>query len=152
MAGNTNSQYLEGKILTASQPRLHLMLLEGAQRQCRIAQQAGQAEYWGEFYASMDKLMAIMEELVRSVSDSKSPIAESLEEQYAFLYRELAASRFSLNTEKLAECMKLVDFERETWKQVCDKVDTTPASRPAIVAPHLTMDTGVVSEGFSFEA
>jgi flagellar biosynthetic protein FliS len=152
MAGNTNSQYLEGKILTASQPRLHLMLLEGAQRQGRIAQQAGQAEYWGEFYASMDKLMAIMEELVRSVSDSKNPIAESLEEQYAFLYRELAAARFALNTEKLSECMKLVDYERETWKQVCDKVDTTAASRPVVVAPHLTMDTGVVSEGFSFEA
>jgi flagellar secretion chaperone FliS len=152
MAANTNSQYLEGKILTASQPRLHLMLLEGAQRQGRIAQQAGQAEYWGEFYASMDKLMAIMEELVRSVADSKNPIAESLEEQYAFLYRELAASRFSLNTEKLAECMKLVDFERETWKQVCDKVDTVTAGRPAVIAPHLMMDTGLVGEGLSFEA
>jgi flagellar biosynthetic protein FliS len=152
MAGNTNSQYLEGKILTASQPRLHLMLLEGAQRQCRIAQQAGQAEYWGEFYASMDKLMAIMEELVRSVADSKNSIAESLEEQYAFLYRELAAARFALDTNKLAECMKLVDFERETWKQVCDKLDTATPSRPAVIAPHLTMDTGVVSESFSFEA
>jgi flagellar biosynthetic protein FliS len=151
MAAN-HSQYLESKVLTASQPRLHLMLLEGAQRQGRIAQQAGQAEYWGEFYASMDKLMAIMEELVRSVADSKNPIAESLEEQYAFLYRELAASRFSLDTNKLAECMKLMDFERETWKQVCDKVDTTPASRPVVVAPHLTMDNNSAVGGFSFEA
>jgi flagellar biosynthetic protein FliS len=152
MAGNSNSQYLEGKILTASQPRLHLMLLEGAQRQGRIAQQAGQAEYWGEFYASLDKLMNIVEELVRSVSDSKNSIAESLEEQYAFLYRELAAARFSLDTAKLAECMKLVDFERETWKQVCDKVDSSAEARPAVIAPHLTMDSNSVVGGFSFEA
>ena len=151
MAAN-HTQYLEGKILTASQPRLHLMLLEGAQRHGRIAQQAGQAEYWGEFYASMDKLMAIMEELVRSVSDSKDKIAESLEEQYAFLYRELAAARFALNTEKLAECLKLVDFERETWKQVCDKVDTATDSRPVVIAPHLTMDSSPAVGGFSFEA
>ncbi len=152
MANNSGSQYLESKVLTASQPRLHLMLLEAVLRQCRVAQDAGGKEFWGEFDACMEKSMDIVEELVRSVTGQKTEISHQLEEQYAFLYRELVDSRFSMNLEKLSECTKLLDFERETWKLVCDKTEAQPASRPAIVAPHFQSGTSLATESFSFEA
>ena len=152
MAERSNAQYLQSKITTASQPRLHLMLIEGASRQCRVAEQAGRAEYWGEFYAAIDKALDIIEELARSVSGTKNEISEKLEEQYAFLYRELAAARFSLDLPKLATCAKLLDFERDTWKQVCEKNDVAPVSRQAVIAPSLNLDSAYSGESFSFEA
>lgn len=152
MTSANQSQYLESKVLTASQPRLHLMLLETALRQSRVALEAGAKEFWGEFDASLEKSMNIVVELVKSVSGMKNDISQQLEEQYAFLYRELVDSRFSMNLEKLSECAKLLDFERETWKLVCDKTDIQSASRPAIVAPHFQAGTNLATESFSFEA
>ena len=152
MAGNMNNQYLEGRILTASQPRLHLMLLEGAARQCAVAQQAGAQEFWGEFDAALGKAMDIVEELVRSVSGKTTKLAESLEEQYAFLFRELTVCRFEMNLGKLADCVKLLEFHRETWKQVCDKSDAPQPTRPTVIAPHLRSDATIPGESFSFEA
>ena len=78
MAGNMNSQYLESKVLTASQPRLHLMLLEAAVRKCRVAQQAGQNQSTGvNSMRHVDKAMDIVEELVRSVSGKKMKLRKS---------------------------------------------------------------------------
>jgi flagellar biosynthetic protein FliS len=152
LAGNTNAQYLESKVLTASQPRLHLMLIEGAVRQCIVAQQAGAQQFWGEFDAALGKTMDIVEELTRSVAGKATELTESLEEQYAFLYRALALSRFDMNLDKLSECAKLLEFHRETWKQVCDSADSLTLARPLVIAPQLNSGASLVSEGFSFEA
>lgn len=152
MAGNRTDQYLEGKVLTASQPRLHLMLLEAAVRKCRSAQQAGASGFWGEFDAALDKAMDILEELVMSVAGKKSELSEKLEEQYAFYFRELTTARFSTDLEKLSACEKLLDYERETWKQLCDKTETPSAAPTRVVSPHFHSNTAVPSEGLSFEA
>ncbi len=154
MTERSNAQYLESKVKTASQPHLHLLLLEGALRQCRLAEQAGRAEYWGEFYAAIDKTLDVVEELARSVSGKNNEISEQLEEQYAFLFRELAAARLTLDPQKLAACAKLLDFERETWKQVCEKEknDAPQVSRPALIAPSLNLDSAFSGESFSCEA
>lgn len=152
MAGNMNSQYLESKVLTASQPRLHLMLIEGAVRQCLVAQQAGAKQFWGEFDAALGKAMDVVEELARSVAGKATTVSGSLEEQYAFLYRKLAAARIDMNLAKLADCTKLLEYHRETWKQVCEKSDAPVAVRPAAIAPHLGASGNLVNESFSFEA
>jgi flagellar secretion chaperone FliS len=152
MTGNMNTQYIESRILTASQPRLHLMLLEGALRQCAIAKQAAGQEFWGEFDAALGKTMDIVEELVRSVSGKPTDISASLEEQYAFLFRELAAARVEMDSARLASCVKLLEFQRETWKQACEKSDSAPPSRSPVVASHLGSGAGTPVESFSFEA
>jgi flagellar biosynthetic protein FliS len=151
MAANLNTQYLESKVLTASQPRLHLMLLEGAVRQSAVAQQAGAQQFWGEFDAALGKTMDIVEELARGVAGKATKIAESIEEQYAFLFRELAAARFDMNLEKLADCAKLLEYHRETWKQVCEKTDAPAPTRPTVIAPHVNGGS-FSSESFSLEA
>lgn len=139
-------------MLTASQPRLHLMLLEGAVRQTMVAQQAGGQQFWGEFDAALGKAMDLVEELARSVAGKAVELATSLEDQYAFLYRDLAAARFDMNLSKLADCGKLLEYHRETWKQVCDQADAQPTPRPAVIAPNLYGDTALPSQSFSFEA
>jgi flagellar secretion chaperone FliS len=152
MAGNSSAQYLESKILTASQPRLQLMLLEGALRFSRNAQQAAANEFWVEFETSLGKAMDIVEELATSVCRQKTEISQQLEEQYAFIFRELTACRFSIDLPKLESCIKLLDFERETWKLACERIEEQPVARPAVVAPHLQSDAALAGESLSLEA
>ncbi|MDZ4657696.1 MAG: flagellar export chaperone FliS [Bythopirellula sp.] len=152
MAGNTNSQYLESKVFTASQPRLHLMLIEGALRHCRFAQQASSQGCTDELQTALIKALDIVEELVNSVTRQAGEISQKLEEQYAFLFRELAACGLTGNLDKLDTCIKLLDFERETWKLVCDRTEMPTVNRATVVAPHFRADTTSSSGSFSFEA
>jgi flagellar protein FliS len=149
MDHHSPQSYLDSKVLTASQPRLHLLLLEGAVRQVRRAEAAAAEESWSEFELALAKAMDIVEEMVRSVTDSLEPLAGKLVDFYAFLFRELTACRFDRDTKKLASLSELLEFERETWRQVCENLEmnsTTAASRRIAPAPA----TSAFSPGQSF--
>lgn len=151
MSKPSDSQYLESKILTASQPRLHLMLLEGA---LRFGQQAKQT--WNDYEAFaesdqyLNRMMDIVEELAMGMSAGDGEISQQLEEQYAFLYRELAASRINRDLQKFDDCLKLLEIHRETWKMACEKVASEPAAPAPVVPPHHLSQNP--TESFSFEA
>ena len=110
--------YLEAKILTASQPQLQLMLLEGAVRFGRQAQQAWE-EPSPEANVFLDRTFDLVEALVCGASQGKEEISKQIEEQYAFLFRELAACQIDHDVEKLESVLELLEYERETWKQAC---------------------------------
>jgi len=153
MSTPTNSPYLESKVFTASQPRLHLMMLEGA---LRFGQQAKQEwnddEPFDEAEQLLDRMMDIVEELTTSTVLGGSEISKQLVEQYAFVYRELTASRINRDLQKLDECLKLLEFQRKTWKLACEKLVGDPATPAQTSAPpphHLSQST---SDSFSLEA
>ncbi len=112
--------YLESKVLTATQPQLHLMLLEGA---IRFGRQAHQA--WNDPAAGLqadhliDRMIDLAETLVQGVQSQEGEISERLEELYAYLFRELVAIRFNRDAEKLDRILHLLQYERETWQQAC---------------------------------
>jgi flagellar protein FliS len=153
MSKSSDSQYLEGKILTASQPRLHLMLLEGA---IRFGQQAKQK--WGDEQVSVEagqllnRMMDVVEELTMSTTAPEIEISKQLAEQYAFLYRELGACRIQGDLQKLDECLELLEFHRQTWKLACEKAvedSAMPRKAPVLPSHHLSPST---SDSFSLEA
>ena len=132
MSDSTSSKYLESKVLTASQPQLHLMMLEGA---VRFGQKA--AELWGKDDQALaveellGRLMDIVEELTLCTSGQKNEISQQLEEQYAFVYRELALCRVNQDLPQLKRCLELLDYQRETWRKVCEQLEaSTSATSP----------------------
>ena len=86
MSGSPNSKYVEGKVLTASQPQLHLMLLEGAVRFGTKAE-----KLWGDESQAtvvdelLNRMADILEELTHSTCGQDNDISSQLEEQYAFV-------------------------------------------------------------------
>ncbi len=154
MSTPTNSQYLESKVLTASQPRLHLMLLEGA---LRFGQQAKQNKWdddeeFAETEQLLNRMMDIVEELTLGTAARGSEISKQLVEQYAFVYRELTASRINRDLQKLDECLKLLEFHRKTWKLACEKVvgDPPTLTKTPVLPPHHPSQSS--SDSFSLEA
>lgn len=150
-----NSKYMESKVLTASQPQLHLMLLEGAVRFGQRAFDLGSDDqYAAESDALLVRLLNIVEELSRSTSGRDSEIAMQLEDEYAFLYRELTASRINLDLDKLEKCLEILNYQRDTWKQACEQIEfVADTSAPKAVLPPIspsTMPEG--SSSFSLDA
>jgi flagellar protein FliS len=148
-ASPASNRYLDGRISTASQPELQLMLLDGALRFGRQARQM-----WEDVarQIEVDRLLTrardIVEELVRSVSGKSVPESARLEEEYAFAYRQLATAQVGHDAAALDSVMELLAFQRETWRLACEKIK--PQS-PAAPAPLLDFG-GAPTAGFSFQA
>jgi flagellar biosynthetic protein FliS len=144
MGNPSNSQYLESKILIASQPHLHLMLLVGAVRFGRKALELWESGAdFAEVETQIDHVAAIVEELTNSVVAGEQQIAKQLEEQYSFLFRELAACRINRDVEKLKTCLNLLEYDRDTWKLACGRVESEPTttSKPARAVPRMHFPT-----------
>jgi flagellar protein FliS len=132
-------RYLDARVTTASQPELHLMLLDGALRFGRQAQQTARAADQGaEYERLLGRTLDIVEELVRSVAVASTDASKRLEEEYAFAFRQLAAAQIGRDADALESGLRLLAFERETWKLACDKLKTgEPAAR--VPTPALSM-------------
>lgn len=108
--------------MTASQPELQLMLLDGALRFGRLAQAA-----WTDDAQSLEasrqilRMMDVVEELVRSVSGKSVDVASRLEEEYAFIFRSLAELYLKGTQDQLDAVLRLLAYQRETWQLICEK-------------------------------
>jgi flagellar secretion chaperone FliS len=121
MGAPTNSQYLESRVLTAPPPRLHLMLVEGALRFGRKAEEALQQ---GEVVAAATQLLRVVDivgELLAGVRESKEPLNQQIAELYWFIFRRVSAAKINSDAKALAEALRLLEIERQTWQMVCEK-------------------------------
>jgi flagellar protein FliS len=148
-ASPASNRYLDGRVATASQPELQLMLLDGALRFGRQARQI-----WDDAARQIesDRLLArardIVEELVRSVSGGATPPSKRLEEEYAFIYRQLAAAQIGHDAAAFDSALDLLAFQRETWRQACEKLKPANQATPL---PNVNFAAAPVA-GFSFQA
>ena len=158
MSHASRDQYLETKILTASQPKLHAMLLEGAIRFGHQAESMWTSDVdFAEVDAVLARMSDIMDELTHGAAAGTEKVSPQFEEQYAFIYRELIASRFNEDREKLLSSLSLLEYQRETWRLACEKMEAeiepekpTIPSRPN--PPHIHLGEGLVTESLSLEA
>ena len=128
-----NSQYLEAKVQTAQPHRLQLMLIEGA---VRFGRQAEQLLNAGDSLGATVPLMRVIDivgELVAGVRQQKTDINKQLADFYWFLFRRVTEAKIRSDATILAEALQLLEYERETWQLVCEKLTqpTADASPPA---------------------
>jgi flagellar protein FliS len=133
----TNSQYLESKILTAPPHRLHLMLIDGAIRCGRQAEEAFRA---GDAETAAGPLMRALEivgEMLVGVRHGSSELNTRMAQFYWFLFCRLSEAKIHSDGRPLAEALRLLEYERTTWQLVCDKAGQTPAAEtPKPAPPH----------------
>lgn len=140
--------YFETQVLTATPQKLQLMLLDGA---LRFGRQA--ADHWreGRIYEGGEALIGcqrIVAELLRSMKPEMAPaLVEKVSDVYRFVFRTLVEAGMKRDAGKLAEAMRLLDIERETWRQVCERL----AAHGSVPAPHGPLPS-TVSSGFTLEA
>jgi flagellar protein FliS len=131
-----HSTYLESKVLTASPQRLHLLLIEGA---IRFGRQADESLRRGDKVAASAPLLRaidIVGEMLAEVRSIKSELNQKIADLYWFIFRRVSEAKINADAAPLAEALRLLEFERQTWQLACEKLgsDSGVATQSA---PHL---------------
>lgn len=128
------------------------MLLDGALRFTRQALALGTSDADPlEYNRLLGRALAIAEQLVASVVGRDNELAPQLEEEYAFLYRQLAAGKVVRDGQPLNTAIQLLEYHRETWRLACEKLRSPSPAHPSVPAP--TLGSGQLpTVGFSVQA
>ena len=130
MTHTARDAYLEAQVLTATPQRLRLMLIDGA---LRFARQA--LDLWGDgeqrqsAYLSLVRCRDIVTELYAAIKADQLAVAQDVKAIYLFIFRRLAEAPTYDDPERIREVIGVLEEERETWRQLCEKMPEAPEPR-----------------------
>jgi flagellar protein FliS len=131
MLTDTREIYLETQVQTATPQKLRLMLIEGALRFARRTQAQWRG---GEIDAALESLIRsrdIVSELIAGVQTDASPLARQVGSLYVYLFSALTEAQQTRDEHQLAGVIRVLEEERETWRQVCEQLPDRPIPPPA---------------------
>lgn len=115
--------YLRTKVLTAPPEQLRLMLLDGAIRFARQAAEGMEAKDYEATYNGITQSRAIVLELATSIrADIDPELAGRVRSVYMFIYSEMVDASLNRCIERLRKAIELLEYERETWAMLLEKV------------------------------
>ena len=120
---NESNAYLRTKVMTASPAELRLMLLDGAIKFAHQARAGLQAKDFEKAYNGFTSCRNIILELINGIRPEHDPdLAEKVRSLYLFIYSELVQSSFDKDMPRLDKAIELIEYERETWAKLMDKL------------------------------
>jgi len=115
--------------MTASREELRLLLLEGAIKFVTQARDGLLARNFEQVFNGTDNARNIIVELITSVQSAPNPeLAEKVRSLYTFFYVRLTEASFEKSVEKFEEIIGLLEYERETWVLLMNKVASEKGS------------------------
>ncbi len=126
MPSTARDTYLETEVMTATPQKLQWMLLDGAVRfveQTREFWRAGQPDMACETLARAEQIVT---ELLASLNPQIDPaLAKRVAATYLFIFRRLIEAGLKRDEEALDDARRVLEEERETWRQVCAALGAT---------------------------
>jgi flagellar protein FliS len=121
MKNTARDSYLFNEVMTAAPQKLHLMLLDAAIRSSQQAMmhwKAGENEQAGK---CIMRAVRIITAILNGIDyQSKSDLVEKVAGVYLFIHRTLSRAYIDTDENKLAEALRLLAIERDTWRHVCE--------------------------------
>jgi flagellar protein FliS len=160
MQNAARQNYLETEILTATPQKLQLMLIDAAIRSGRKAAKCWEDGKDGEASEAIIHAQEVVGELLAGLNpEIDSKLSQKVAAVYLFVFRSLMEATAEHSQEKLCDALRVLEMERETWRQLCDKLDeerqSEEAPQPEAIAPP-NLDNEDFPEpltgGFSLEA
>ena len=158
MHSNPHDEYLVTEVMTATPQKLHLLLIEAALRQCERTRRLwseAQDELAGEALA---RAQEIVTELLASLNYTEQPeLIRRIAGVYNFVFRALVIAHVGHDSSSLADATRLLEIERETWRQLVQHTAgaAAPATRtahPAHAIPAPVRMSETPTSSLSFEA
>lgn len=125
--------YLRTRVLTASPEELRLMLLDGALKFARQGREGLIAKNVESMYSGVSQCRNIVFELLTTVREDLDPeLAGNVKALYTFIYKTLVDASFERDLKKLDTSIELLEYERETWVLLMQKLaEERGEARPA---------------------
>jgi flagellar secretion chaperone FliS len=120
---NPANAYLRTKVLTASREELRLMLLDGAIKFARQGREGLAAKNYEASYNGISQCRNIVLELLTTIKPEFDPeLCDRVKALYTFMYTELVEASMQKNVERIDGVIKLLEYERETWVLLMQKL------------------------------
>jgi len=135
------NEYLRNAILTANPEQLLLMLYDGAIRFTRQGIEGAEKRNWEQAFTGYTRAQKIVLELIGSLNyDVDERLCTTMAGLYKFVYRRLVEAGMSRDPAAARDALKILEYQRETWILLIDKLRKEPASplEPEIPAPSRT--------------
>lgn len=95
------------------------MLYDGALSNIAIARQHMAAQNRQQLHVTIDKAVAIVQELQGSLKDHETnELAGNLFDLYSYIVRTLISSEREMSDEGLGVCANLIDILRDAWQMI----------------------------------
>jgi len=136
---NADLEYLESRVLTARPEHLHLMVIDGALRHCRLAEQALREQCREQAFEQLSFARDYMSELIGGLNaESNKELVGSVAQLFVFVYRRLVEADIDHSGEKIRDAIHILEHHRETWLQLIDAIRGTEKTLPAAAVnnPH----------------
>lgn len=118
-----SNAYLRTRVLNARPEELRLMLLDGAIRFGRQALSGLDAKDLEKMFDGLGQCRDIVAELLGTIRSEPDPqLAENVRNLYSFMFRELMDVGFERDAARLTKVIELLEYERETWALLCEKI------------------------------
>lgn len=117
------SIYLRNQVLSASPEELRMLLLDGAVKFARQGRAGMEARNYEAMYNGISQCRNIIFELLTSIRDDTDlTLASRVKGVYTFMYTHLLEASHEKDISKLDKVIGLLEYERETWAMVMDKL------------------------------
>jgi flagellar protein FliS len=144
--------YLRTRVMSAKPEELRLLLIEGAIKFSQQGRMGVENRQYEQAFSGLSQAREIVVELMTSVRSEPNPeLAEKVRQIYAFIYTQLVEGGFEKDIKKLDNAIALLEYERETWVMLMQKLveerggaaalPTTPL--PAEHAPTMPLPAGM---------
>jgi flagellar protein FliS len=115
--------YLRTQVMTAGPLQLRLLLYDGALKFARQGRAGLENEDFEQSYSNLSRVQNIVLELSNSLNHDESPeLCDRLAALYNYMYRQLVNANLNRDPQVVDEVIELLDYERETWRQLMEKV------------------------------
>jgi flagellar protein FliS len=158
-------KYLNDQVLTAPPQKLQLMLIDGAIRFGLQARSLWNEDRGAEACEALVRSQEIVVELMNVARQSGHELGRQMSMLYLFAFQRLVASSIERGGQPLADALRVLAAERETWRMVCEQFAAEPLPAPTSVpaaapvapaAPHWGGWSGAGADaaetGISFQA
>ena len=159
MQSTAQDNYLFTEVQTATPQKLQLLLIEGALRLANRARQFRQQDRHDLAIQALVNAQALVGQILAEIDhEVGGDLAKRVSSIYEFIFRSLVNAGHRRDAKSLDDAIRILEIERETWRQVCDKLAVN-SPRAAFhdvrhgVPPPFGSDPQVLSEpgGFSIE-
>jgi len=128
MTASPRDDYLVQQVMTATPQKLQLMLIEAALRHAQQAERLWQSHDDQAAGEALVRSQQIVTELLCGLNPERDRrLVNQVAGVYLFIFRALTEAQLRRSEQRLAEAVRLLEIERETWQQICRKLDAQRA-------------------------
>jgi flagellar protein FliS len=128
MQSSARENYLVTDVMTAAPQKLQLMLIEAATRSAQRAHEKWLAGDDAQASKALIHAQEVVGELLAGLNrEGDAELVKRVASVYLFVFRSLMEANHERNQSKLDGALKVLEIERETWRQVCQRLGSRQA-------------------------